>query len=444
MRKHTGLILIALLAVLLTIPLGALAQDPTATPVPVPSATPAVAQSGTGTKEIVFWNGLTGSDGQTLLAMTERFVQENPDYTVHTEIMEWAVLYQKLQAALVAGDAPDVVVMHTGELQQFVDFGAFQPIDAFYGTGEGQLDPADFAPGSLEATMVDGQQYGVMLDNHGWGMWVNNALLEEAGIDPNDPPESWEEFIDYATRLTKDANGLTPADEGFDAGNIAQYGTALEWPRVSFLTLFYQNGGQLIAEDGTTDINGPAGVAALEMLQELIYERNVAPPDAGFDDWQNFAGGRVTMMPSGTWLRNFAADNNIDVTVWPYPQFAEQPATWMSAHVFYVPVTTQGEDLANVQTFVKWISDNNVDWAASGQIPARLSSQAELNPEEYPTNIIFAEAFNEFGRFDPPLNAINEVWAALDPEIDAAVNSNKPAQEALDAAAERINAILAR
>jgi ABC-type glycerol-3-phosphate transport system substrate-binding protein len=416
------------------------AQDAT----PTPTATPAVA--GTGSTEVRFWNGLSGGDGVTLNAMTADFVAANPDFSIITESMTWDVFYQKLQASLVAGDAPDVVVMHTSALPQFVNFGALQPVTDFYGTGEGQLDPADFAPSALEAVSLDGVIYGVPLDNHGWGMWTNDALFEAAGLDPSVVPQNWEEFLDLATQLTLDVNGNNPTDEGFDPENIAQYGTTVSWMRVTFLSLLYQNGGTLVNEDNTTGINSEAGLDALNKMYDLIYTYNVAPVPAGFDNWQSFAAGRIAMIPEGTWFRNFLVLDNpdIDYTVWPMPTLGEQPAAWMSSHVFYVPVTTTGERLEAVRTYIDWISDNNISWAESGQIPARLSAQQALDPEVFPSNIVFAESFNAQGRFDAQTPAITEITSALDPELDAALNGLKTPEEALNAAAERINAILAR
>lgn len=418
----------------------AVAQD-------TPTATPNIAEAGSGGTQIVFWNGLSGSDGVTLNAMTQKFVEENPGYSVRTEIMTWDVLYQKLQAALVAGDAPDVVVMHTSEMPQFVNFGALQPVDFIYGTGPDQIDPADFSPSALEALKYNDQYYGVFLDNHGWGTWVNNALFEAADLDPSTPPQNYDEFVEMAKQLTLDANGNHPDDEGFDPENIVQYGTTVSWMRVTFLSLLYQNGGRFINEDGqTVGINSPEGMDALQKMYDLIYTHHVAPKPAGFDNWQSFAAGRIAIIPEGSWFRNFLVLDNpeIEYTTWPMVTLGENPATWMSAHVFYIPVTTQGEKLAAVQKYIKWISDNSILWAESGQIPARLSIQAELDPETYPSNIVYAEAFNEFGRFDELSPSIVEMTSALDPELDAVLNGQKSVEEGLNAAAERMNAVLAR
>jgi ABC-type glycerol-3-phosphate transport system substrate-binding protein len=151
-------------------------------------------------------------------------------------------------------------------------------------------------------------------------------------------------------------------------------------------------------------------------------------------------------MSEGSWTRNFLVLDNPDVkyTVWPMVQLGDQPATWISAHVFYIPSTTTGDKLVAVQKYIKWISDHNIDWAESGQIPARLDAQADLDPAVYPSNVVFAQAFNEFGHFDVQAPAIVELTSALDPELDAVLNGQKTVEEGLNAAAERMQAILDR
>ena len=445
MLKLTRFMLPVALAMLALLP-AVYAQDATEEPAPPPTATPIFAEAGTGSTQLVFWNGLTGADGVTLNAMSASFVEANPDFKVSTESMDWGVMYQKFQAALVAGDAPDVVVMHQSELPQFAEFGALQPVDFIYGTGEDQIDPADFAPASLEAVKYNDETYGIPFDNHGWGTWVNNALLEAAGLDPADRPENFDEFIALAQQLTLDANGNNATSADFDEENIVQHGTTLGWTRVTFLTLLAQNGGTLINEDGTVGVNSEAAMKALQTMHDLIYKYHVSAKPAGYNAWQSFAGGRLAIMPEGSWTRNFLVIDNPDVkfTVWPMVQLGDNPGTWMSSHVFYIPSTTTGDKLVAVQKYIKWISDNNVMWAESGQIPARLSSQTAMDPEVYPSNIVFAEGFNEFGKFDVQTPAIVEITSALDPEIDAVLAGQKSVEEGLNAAAERIQAILDR
>jgi ABC-type glycerol-3-phosphate transport system substrate-binding protein len=109
-----------------------------------------------------------------------------------------------------------------------------------------------------------------------------------------------------------------------------------------------------------------------------------------------------------------------------------------------VPVGLEGERLEAVQTLIQWVSENQVGWAASGQVPARISAQAALDPENYPSNIILGETFTQYGILDIQNVAVQEMYAALDPELSAALNGQKTAQQALDDAAQRMQQVLDR
>src|SRR5271170_2863571 len=63
-----------------------------------------------------FWNGFTGPDGRTMLAIIKRFNQQNPDIHVVMQRMEWATMYNKLFVAGLGGRAPEVFVIHTDTL----------------------------------------------------------------------------------------------------------------------------------------------------------------------------------------------------------------------------------------------------------------------------------------------------------------------------------------
>jgi ABC-type glycerol-3-phosphate transport system substrate-binding protein len=420
------------------------AQD--ATPIPEPTAI--VSDLGTGSMKISFWNGLTGSDGVTLNDMLSQFVTENPDISVTTEIIPWNTLYTKLQTAFVAGTPPDVFMLHASEIPQFASYGVLKDVSGWYDTNGGWFPWDDISPTTQSGMIFDGVTYGIPLDNHGRGLFINEGAFEKAGVDPNAaPPTTFEGWVELFQQLTLDANGNNAASPDFDKENVAQWGFAVgEWPRVNFLAALAQHGGNMISEDGTTvTVNSEAGIAALQNFIDLVYTYNVSPPEAGFDTWQGFAAGAVAVLPSGTWFRNFAAEQtDIEWAAWPQFQFGPGQGTWFGAHTWMLPVGLEGEKLEAVQTLIQWVSDNQVAWAASGQVPARLSAQAALDPENYPSNIILGETFGAYGVQDIQHVAVQEMYAALDPELSAALNNQKTAEQALNDAAARMQQVLDR
>lgn len=409
--------------------------------------TPIVANIGDGDISISFWNGLTGSDGETLNAMLIDFVEANPDISVTTEIVDWNTLYAKLQAAFVAGNPPDVFMLHASEVPQFGSFGVLQDLSSWYESGGGWFPDSDVSDITLSGMFWDGVPVGIPLDNHGRGLWVSLDAFEAAGVDPNmEAPANYDAWVELFQMLTLDANGNNALSADFDPENVVQWGyTVGEWPRVNFLAALAQNGGSLVSEDGTTvTVNSEAGIAALQQAVDLVYEYNVSPAEAGFDTWQGYANGSVAILPTGTWFRNFAATTEVNGVAWPQVQFGDQPATWFGAHTWMVPTGLDGEKLDAVQTLIQWVSENQVDWAASGQVPARLSAQALLDAESYPSNITLGQSFSDYGILDYASTVTQELYLALDPELSAALNGLKTAEEALNDAAERMQQVLDR
>jgi len=419
------------------------AQDPTATIAPLPTATevPAI-EMGTGGTHISFWNGLTGSDGATFNDMLTAFVAAHPEISVTVEEIPWDTLYPKLQTAFVAGTPPDLILLHSAQIPQFASYGVLADLSSWYSDKGGFFPVDDISPITRAGMDYQGVTYGIPLDNHGRGLWVSKNAFIKAGLDPAmAEPTNYADWVSLFQKLTLDKNGKNAADPAFDASNVVQWGfTVSEWPRVNFMAALVQNGGKWISDDGkTVTINSDAGVTALQQWVDLVYKYHVSPPEAGFDSWGAYAAGALAILPTGTWFRNQAAlDTDIDSEVWPTVQFGDTPATYIGIHTFMVPATTSGDQLAADKTLVQWFSENQKGWAASGQVPARLSVQADLDPVNYPSNIIIGKTMAAYGTLDWSSPALLELFTAIDPELSAALNGQKTAKQALDDATARI------
>ena len=446
MIKRLSLLLT--LAILLTlllamsIPMNTVAQDAE------PEPTAIVGDFGGGETKISYWNGLTGSDGVTMNEMLALFAEENPDFAVTSEIIPWNTLYAKLQAAFVANQPPDLVLMHASEVPQFANFGVLMDLGPWYEANGGWFPETDLSTSTYAGMQYQGVTYAIPLDNHGRGLWINTDMFDAAGIDydPSNAPDNYEDWVTLFQQLTLDADGSNAADPDFDAENVVQWGYVVgEWPRVNFLGALAQHGGQLATEDGQVTVNSEAGMTALQQTVDLVYEYQVSPPPAGFDTWQGFASGSVAVIPTGTWFRNFAVDQtDISGSAWPQVQFGPQPATWFGMHAFMLPAISTPEKADAVQTLLQWISANQAIWAGSGQVPSLLSVQASLDEVNYPSNILLGQGFTAYGILDYQSTATQEMYAALDPELDSALNNLKSVEDALNDAAERMQQVLDR
>lgn len=438
MNGSTFRLFIVLLLAILALPLAAVAQD----------ADSVVTDLGEGEFKVSFWHGLGGSDGETLNEMLVNFVDENPDVGVTAELIPWDTLYAKLQAAFLAGNPPDLVLMHASELPQYASYGVIRPMGDWYTSGGGWLPDEDLAPPTYAGMHYDGVLYGIPLDNHGMGQWINVDHFEAAGLDPDGPmPDSYEGWVELFQQLTLDADGNNAASEDFDAENVVQWGYSVrQYPRVIYLAHLAQHGGSLVSEDGTTiTVNSEAGMAALQNSVDLVHKYNVSPVPAGFNAWEGYANGSLSVLPAGTWFLNFSRTIDVNSRAIAFNQFGAEPAAWFGMHTFFVPAILEGERLEAVETLLQWISANQGHWALSGQVPALLSVQASLDAENFPSNIVMGASFADHGVLDFSSTVTAELYrVGLEPELNAALNGQKTVEEALNDAAERMQAILDR
>lgn len=410
---------------------------------PEPTATPIVAEFGDGDTQLTYWHLMTGADGVTMQEMVESFVAENPDVAVRIESMPAGIYYDKLLTSMISGSPPDLFIVHEFATAGMARQNVFRDSSDLYASGGGYLPDEDFKPELLERLDYEGVRYGVPLDNLGWGTWINRDLFEAAGLDPDTPPANGEELIEMARQLTLDADGNHPGDDGFDPNNVAQWGIAINNPKNTFQSVLWQFGGEVFDAENSL-LQSPEAQAALQYLYDLIAVEQVAPPPAGFDANQAFAAGQVAIMPQGTWMLNFMNGSDVNWDAWPMVQMGSQPGTRMSSHVLHMPQTLEGEKLAAATRLVNYLSDSGLDWAGSGQVPARFSVQESLDPEIHRAVIVFADSFNEQGRLEVPHPLKQEIAAAWEPEVGGAWDSVTSVEEALEVANERVQDVLDR
>ncbi len=407
-----------------------------------------VQEMGTGAIVLDMWDGIGASDGEILTMLLNKCVEENPDITVKRQIMDWGVYFDKLAAAIVAGSGgPELFVLWHSVMPQYAKSGFLHPI-AQEMFDEGMLPKDDFSPALIDAVTMDGKAWTVPFDNYGVGVYVNLDLLEKAGIDPAQPPQNAEQWLEYARKLTIDKNGKHPGEEGFDPDNVEQWGWAVDWPRATVQPALYQWGSDIISRDADPKamINNEGAVAATQFFVDAINKEHVSPKPAGANFGELFANGKLAMWPMGSWMYNFMnQQEDMRIAMWPYPHLGpDRGATLMWSHTFAVPKTLQGEELDAAKRIIKCLSDNSTTWTEKAGMPtARLSLRAGLADKVW-TLPVFDKQFQAEGVPEFSSTRFSEIMGAVEPAWSAALNGDQPVQEALDQAAERIDKALGK
>ncbi|MGG1880600.1 sugar ABC transporter substrate-binding protein [Paenibacillus cisolokensis] len=159
----------------------------------------------------------------------------------------------------------------------------------------------DYYDASLQPFTYEDKLYGLPWLQQPIMLYVNKHLFDEAGVAYPDDSWTWDDFVQAATKLTKDTSGATAEDPNFNSNSMAQWGfTVNGWPPAQMF--IWQNGGEVIAEDfSESPIDSPEATEALKFYAELV-NGPLTPPqqvirDRGFD--QMFRNGQVAMFMGG-------------------------------------------------------------------------------------------------------------------------------------------------
>ena len=382
--------------------------------------------------ELAFWNGFTGGDGPYMNALVDQFNAEHDNIQVSTNTVEWEDYYQRVPAAVRTEEGPDVGIMHVDQLGTNAARGVIIPLDEV--ADALGLEESDFDPTVWNAGIYDGQRFGIPLDIHPLALYYNKGLMEEAGLDPNRPPQTRDEYESALEELR--GNGI----QGSWVSPFPFTGT------MQFESLLWQFGGDLYNEGATrATFNSDAGVEALTWMVDLV-ENGYSPSDVAQDaEFIAFQNGENALHWNGIWQINALKEvEDLDWGVAPLPRIGSEDAAWASSHNFVITqqATTDENKVEASQVFINWISQQSIEWARAGQIPARNSVRESQEFEDLPEQATVAQEV-PYVHFRPPVPGIGDIQPeTYDQAVNEAVLRQSDPQTALDEAAERADQLL--
>lgn len=388
---------------------------------------------------IRFWNGFTGPDGRTILKIIKEFNAKNPDINVIMQKMDWGTYYNKLFVAGIGKRAPEAFVIHAGQIERFLDAKFLSPIDDLI-NGDDGIDTNDFDENVWAAVERNKKHYALPLDVHILGLYYNKKLFKEANIvDSNGnpkPPTNMSEFTDALARLTKDTNG---------DGKTDNWGMVYTWYRTNLYTIMCQFGGQFFSPDGKKCLlNCQENIDALQFCVDLIQKYKYVPSPANFDNWIGFRQGKVGMALEGIYmLSDLTKQKDLDFAGTPAPIIGKTRAVWADSHTICIKKGMDEKKTKATWKFIKYLSDNSLDWAEGGQIPVRKSLR---NSERFNKMTVQSEFAKQipYIRYCPRIPFIFEFFMEFDACVEKALLGSVTPEEALDKATQRIDEVIAR
>ena len=337
----------------------------------------AIAGAKAQTVEIEYWQYVFDARVKAMNELIKRFEAANPNIKVKQTTFPYADYQTKIAAAMPAGQGPDVVQLFYGWLDNFVSAKFIQPLprDAFPpATIEKEFYPI------VSAMKRDGEYYALPTAVRSLALFYNKKLFQEAGLDPNTPPKTVDELLDFAKKTTK--------RDG--AGNMLSAGITLDFPGQDYHwwreTLLRQNGGAPYSDDNkTVTYDSEAGAKSLNWYADLQRVHKVG--QVGFmDEGQAaFRAGRAAMTVDGSFrLGAFGGIKAFEWGVAELPASADgKKANFASYWVNGITTKPTGEKLEAAKKFLAFVTTPEAMqlWLETvGELPARkAAAETEKN-----------------------------------------------------------------
>ena len=303
---------------------------------------------------------------------TQELVDEwnaNNDSQVELTVIPGGEFVTKMGAAIAAGIPPDIasidliftpVFSSTGQLTDITEYVRALPF------------ADDLTPAHMGLGMYEGRNYAVPTAVDGSFIVYNIDLFEQAGLDPDDPPSNWDEFLDAARAIT--ALGDDTYGYWF-SGNCAGCLGFIHMPFV------WANDGAFFSDDNSqaTISDEPAMRAMLELFRTM-WEEGLVPEGAAVDNGANFvnafAGGNIGMAGTGNFALPIFVNDHPDLNfgVFHIPGKDGGTSSFAGGDVIAIPSGT--EHVEEAWRFIEWTLSEEAQldiYAANGQIPVRLS-----------------------------------------------------------------------
>jgi len=388
----------------------------------------------TSAAKVTMWSHAAGNE-QEIATVNEAIADFNSsqsDYEVVLEEFPQESYNDSIAAAAASNSLPCIVDVDGPVMPNWAWAGYLQPISI-----SSELENSLIAGAK---GYYDGQLYAAGAWDAALGIFVRQSTLDAVGarVPTADSPWTLEEFD--ALLAAVDATG--EFDYAIDWGN----GWTGEWFPYAYSPLMQSFGGDLIdrtnfeSADGV--INSAESVAFGEWFGSTFADGYANPAQTG--DRTEFAAGTIAIQYNGNWAAVDALAAVEDLVVLPSPDFGQ--GTKIGAASWQFGVSSSCDEVDGANQFIEFILQDKYIVAFSeriGLIPATETAAAQVaNYAEGGPLADFVTFSSEFAVKRPETPAYLAISTIYEKAVADIING-ADAQQALDAAADEIDANLA-
>ena len=402
----------------------------------------------TGKTTIEYWHVNAESfGGQTVKQLVDQFNKENPDIEVVAKYNPdmYKGLTQNLQASMASGKNPDVVQMgysylnYAGDNLKYVDI---QDLINKQAPEDKTYLQDNFLPNILNLATTDGgKQIGLPYSMSVPVLYYNPDLFKQAGLDPNQPPKTWQEVTEYAKTIKEKTNTV-----GFFMQEYAD-----NWAQQA---LIESNGGQMLTKkDGKTvaAFDSPEAAQAYQVLADMVKDGSGLHA-TNEEAFQAFLSGKLAMVCTTIGKReNFEKSAKFTVMATQFPTFGDKPRKVPAGGNLLMVFSQSPEKQKAAWRFVKFLESPAAlaVWTkGTGYMPPRKGVTEDPNGlkdfvaqnKNMQAAMAQTPSIVKWASF-PGANSLQAEQALIDVR-DVILSGKQAASAALSEAAAKVNALL--
>jgi len=248
---------------------------------------------------IEFWHAMSGDRMRIIEEMVKDFEALHPNIKVNAQFTgSYDDTLNKLISSSKVGMAPHIVQIYEIGTRLMIDSGLIIPAQDMLEKDE-SYDVGILVEPVINYYTVDGKLYSMPFNSSSCMLYYNKTLFEKAGLDPNKPPQTYEEVIEYSRILTKkDASGKT-IQYGLTWANFGWY---FEQLLAKANAPYVDNNNGRTGRATKAVFNNDAGVKIFEFLHQLNKEGLILNTGRANREQaaQNFVSGAAAMLMEST------------------------------------------------------------------------------------------------------------------------------------------------
>ncbi|MBY0123525.1 ABC transporter substrate-binding protein [Bacillus sp. S/N-304-OC-R1] len=350
-----------------------------------------------GKVEINFWHAMSGAGQAALDSIVEDFNNSQDKYVVKAEFQgSYEESLTKLRSVGGTKDAPAITQVFEVGTKYMIDSGYIEPIQTF-------IDKDNYDINQLEKNIlnyytVDNKLYSMPFNSSTPVLLYNKDAFKEVGLDPENPPQTFNEIKDAAAKLTKKEER-----SGF---SMLTYGWFFE-QLVATQGGLYVNEDNGRSGDATKSVfNGEEGLRVFKFLDDMNKAGTFGNFGTNWDDIRAaFQTQKVAMyMDSSAGVANAVNNSPFEVGVAyiPYPDEVERQGVAIGGASLWMSKGIDEEKQNAAWEFMKYLQTPEVQakWHVG-------TGYFAINPAAYDQDIVKTE-WEKYPQFKVTVNQLQD------------------------------------